>query len=92
MEKESPTQVKQGEYPVTIYEGERLLIKCSSLQEAARFIKERTNDKFFRWTPINKSLWYDEPYSIGGATFHFVTDPKIKKEKLKELSEKKFKN
>lgn len=89
MEKEDPKQNKMGEYPVTIYEGEKLLIECPSLQEAARFIKKLTNDEFFRWGPINKSLWYDEPYSIGGATYHFVTDPEIKKRKLDEMSNKK---
>ena len=54
---------------VNIYRREELFTDCSSIQDAARFFKEYTQDTLFRWSPINKSLWYDEPYSINGNTY-----------------------
>ncbi|WP_169824006.1 hypothetical protein [Bacillus marinisedimentorum] len=63
-----------------------LLKECTSIQEAARFFKKHTEANRFNWKAINNGIWFDEPYSINGATYYFVTDEEAVKNKLEEIN------
>ena len=76
------------EIPVNIYKGEKLIIECPSIQQAARFFKKHTGLVRYNWSAINKGIWFIDPYSINGATYFFLTDSEAVKMKLAELLDK----
>ncbi|MEH7307601.1 hypothetical protein [Neobacillus drentensis] len=88
MERKRPILQNKSEIPVNIYKGEDLLAECPSIQEAARFFKNHNGAKRFNWSAINNGIWFDEPYSINGATYYFLTDPAAVKKKLDNLKSK----
>ncbi|MEH7502907.1 hypothetical protein V7152_12995 [Neobacillus drentensis] len=85
MERKRPILQNKTEIPVNIYKGEELLAECPSIQEAARFFKNYTSAKRFNWSAINNGIWFDESYSVNGATYYFLTDPEAVKKKLEDL-------
>ncbi|MDR7236523.1 hypothetical protein [Neobacillus drentensis] len=85
MERIRPILQNKTEIPVNIYKGEELLKECPSIQQAARFFKKHTGTARYNWSAINKGIWFNEPYSINGATYFFLTDSEAVKKKLEEL-------
>jgi hypothetical protein len=75
MERQMPKLKDKINIPVNIYKGEELLKEAVSIQDAARWLKQHTGDKFKRFTAIHQGILYDEPYSYNGSTYYFVTDP-----------------
>jgi hypothetical protein len=61
--------------PVNIDKGEVLVKEAESIQEAARWLKEDTNDRFKRFSAITNGIWYYKPYYYNGNTYYFETDP-----------------
>jgi hypothetical protein len=85
MERIKPKLQNKTEIPVNIYRGEELLIECPSIEQAAKFFKNHTIAKQYNWSAINKGIWFNEPFSINGATYFFLTDPDAVKKKLEEM-------
>ncbi|SMQ78402.1 hypothetical protein SAMN05444673_3411 [Bacillus sp. OV166] len=81
MERIRPTLQNKTEIPVNIYKGEKLLIECPSIQQAARLFKKHTGADRFNWSAINKGIWVNEPYAFIGASYFFLTDPEAVKKK-----------
>lgn len=82
MKRERPRKLNKKDIPVNIFKGEELIAECHTIQEAAKFLKKEIGSKRFRWAPINKGIWFNEPYSINGATYFFVTDEESVRNKL----------
>jgi hypothetical protein len=88
MERKKP-KIKNGkEIPVNIYKGQQLAAECPSIQAAARWLKQDTNQVRFNWSAINNGIWFDQPYSFNGITYYFTTDHEAVKNKLVDLKSK----
>jgi hypothetical protein len=88
MERLRPKMENDRVIPVNIYKGEQLAVKCSSIQEAARWLKEDTQQERFNWSAINNGIWHDKPYSYNGVTYFFLTAAEAVEKKLKEIKAK----
>jgi len=84
MERKRPKIQNKVEIPVNIFRGEELIAECSSIQEAARFLKKETGSKRFNWSAINKGIWFNESYSKDGTTYFFTTDNEAVKKKMEK--------
>jgi hypothetical protein len=82
MERERPRLQKRNEIPVNIFKGEELIAECPSIQKAAKFLKQETQSKRFNWKALNNGIWYNESFSINGATYYFTTDEEAVKQKM----------
>jgi hypothetical protein len=89
MERNRPKLENKTEIPVNIYQGEELLKECPSIKEAAKFFKKHIGAKRFNWSAINNGIWFDESYSINGATYYFTTDLEAVRNKHEQLRQKK---
>ncbi|MBY6037199.1 hypothetical protein KUV80_11065 [Fictibacillus nanhaiensis] len=75
MNRVKPKQKNKLHIPVNIYKGEKLVKEAESIQEAARWLKQDTEDRFKRFSVITKGIWYYAHYSYNGYTYYFETDP-----------------
>lgn len=74
LERVRPIKKIKSEIPVNIYKNNELVKECSSIQAAARWLKEDTGDNVKRYSAINNGIWNDKPYLINGIIYHFITD------------------
>jgi hypothetical protein len=63
---------------VIIYKNGDPLKECSSIQEAARYLKEYTGDTNFRYAKIENGLTFGDLWQFNGSTYTFRTDEKIR--------------
>lgn len=70
---------------ISIYKNGNLIAECSSIQEAARFLKEDSKDTHLRFAKIERGYVYGEPWSINGATYIFKADESIISKRKTEL-------
>ncbi|MBH0164227.1 hypothetical protein IHV12_04830 [Fictibacillus sp. 7GRE50] len=75
MERIKPKLKDKLNVPVNIYKAKTLVFEAISIQEAARWLKEETGDKFKRFSAITKGIWYYKPYRCNGSIYYFETDP-----------------
>lgn len=89
MELVRPT-IKNGiDIPVNIFRGADLVQECPTIKAAAMWLKKETNSDKITWSPINKGIWYNEPYNINGVTYFFTTAEEAVTRKLAEFKETK---
>jgi hypothetical protein len=74
MKRVKPKLKNKINIPVNIYKGEVLVKEADSIQEAARWLKEDTGDRFKLFSAITNGIWYYKPYSYNGHTYYFETD------------------
>lgn len=77
--------------PITIYKNGELIQKCSSIKEAARWLKQHTEDKFFRFSKIENGYCYGEPWDFNGARFTFEADESDRESRREQLGKRKRK-
>jgi hypothetical protein len=75
MKRIKPKLKNKTNIPVNIYKGEVLVKEAVSIQEAARWLKEDTCDRFKRFSAITNGIWYYKPYYYNDNTYYFETNP-----------------
>ncbi|PFM81193.1 hypothetical protein COJ46_09750 [Bacillus sp. AFS077874] len=86
--KKNPIQKDKIEKPVNIYKNSELLQECQSIQEAGRYLKIQTGDKYFRFAQIEKGYIYGDSWSFKGATYTFTTDENFRLKRKAELEDR----
>lgn len=89
LEREQPTSKNSRDVPIYIFKNGVKVQDSANIQEAAKWLKHHTGDKFYRFGRIERGYVYGEPWSLNGATYNFTSDETQRMNRLKELERKK---
>lgn len=76
---------------IRIFKNGEEIQKCSSIQDAGKWLQQYTGDRYKRFAKIENGYCYDEAWDFNGARFTFVADEKHRNSRREQLDKKKIK-
>ncbi|MFE4243177.1 hypothetical protein [Peribacillus butanolivorans] len=74
---------------ITILKNGEVIQECSNIQEAGRWLKDYTGDKYHRFAKIENGYCYGDSWDFNGARYTFKADDKYSNARRKQLDKKR---
>lgn len=75
---------------ITILKNGEVIQKCSSIQDAGKWLQQYTVDRYRRFAKIENGYCYDETWDFNGDRYTFVADEKHRNTRREQLAKKKY--